>query len=94
MTTRGVCSVAVAGTIKADADIILVIHHLKNNPQSTVDCRDMYQHQDGKNKKKQEKHDMEREEEKDYFDYLTDSDNSVSEIEEGLINMFQLRAHK
>ena len=41
--------------IKADADLILAIHHLKNNLKIPVDCRHMYGHQDGKNKKKQEK---------------------------------------
>ena len=43
------------GMIQADADIILVIHHLRNELQFPVDCRYVYGHQDGKNKKKQEK---------------------------------------
>ena len=44
-----------AGMIQAYADIILAIHHLKNNLQFPVDCMFVYGHQDGKNKKKQEK---------------------------------------
>ena len=55
--------------IKADADIILAIHHLKNNLQFPVDCRFVYGHQDGKNKKKQEKREKELEEETEGYAY-------------------------
>ena len=43
------------GKIKIDADLILAIHHLKNNLKFPVDCRHVYGHKDVKNKKKREK---------------------------------------
>ena len=74
--------------IKVDADIILVIYHLKSKLQLTVDCRHVYGHQDGKNRKEQEERDEEREEEKDDVDYAMESESSVSEAEEGAIEIF------
>ena len=79
-----------AKMIKADTDIILVIHHLKSNLQFPVDCKHVYGHQDGKHKKKQDKQDKELEGENDELDYETEVESSISKAEEEMIEMFQL----
>ena len=48
-------STRMAGMIQTDANIILAIHHLKNELHFPVDCRHVYGYQDSKDEKKQEK---------------------------------------
>ena len=79
-----------AGMIKADADIILTVNHLKMKLQLPEDCRHVSGYQDGKNKKKQEKREKELEEEKEGFVYETEAESSESKAEMAMTNMFQL----
>ena len=76
--------------IKADADLILAIHHLKNNLKFPVDCRHVYGHQDGKNKKKQEKRERALVEEQDGNLYETEAESSESEEEARMMKTFQI----
>ena len=79
-----------AGMIKADADLILAIHHLKNNLKFPVECRHVYGHQDGKDKKKQEKREKELEEELERYAYKTEVESSKSEAEAMMMKTFQI----
>ena len=76
--------------IKADADLILAIHHLKNNLKFPVDCRHVYGHQDGKNKKKQEKRERALAEEREGNSYETEAESSESEEEARMMKTFQI----
>ena len=79
-----------AGMIQADAGIILAVHHLKNKLQFPVDCRHVYGHQDGKNKKKQEKREQELAEKTEEFAHETKIESSKSEAETAMATVFQL----
>ena len=83
-----------AGMIQADAGIILAVHHLKNKLQFPVDCRHVYGHQDGKNKKKQEKREQELVEETEGFAHEAEAEGSESKAETAMANMFQLGGTK
>jgi hypothetical protein len=83
-----------AGMSKADADIILAIHHLKSNPQFPVDCRHVYGHQDEKNRKKQENQDKELEEDNEGFNNETEAESRKSKAETETTNMFQIGERK
>ena len=76
--------------IKADADLILVIHHLKNNLNLPVDCRHVYGHQDGKNKKKQEKREAALDAEIEGYTCETEVESSESEAEAMMMRTFQI----
>ena len=76
--------------IKADADLILAIHHLKNNLKIPVDCRHMYGHQDGKNKKKQEKWETALEEEIEEYACEIEAESSKSKAEAMMMRTFQI----
>ena len=78
------------GMIKADADLILAIHHLKNNLKFPVDCRHVYGHQDRKNKKKQEDQEKALEEEQEGYSYKTEAESSESEVEVMMTKTFQI----
>ena len=78
------------GIIKADADLILAIHHLKKNLTFSVDCRHVYRHQDGKNKKKQEKREKALEEAQEVQWHDTEAESSESEAEAEMIKTFQI----
>ena len=74
-----------ADVIKVDPNIILAIHHLKNSLKFTVDCRHVYGHQDGKNKKKQ---DEKRDEEEEDFNFTKESESSILGPEDLVTDMF------
>ena len=79
-----------AEMVKADTDIILAIHHLKNELQFLVDYRQVYGHQDDKKKKKQEKREQELAEETEGFAHEIEAESSKSEAETAVATMFQL----
>ena len=78
------------GMIKADTDLILAIHHLKNNLIFPVDCRHVYGHQDGKNKKKQEKWEKALKEAQEGQWHKTEAESSDSEAEAEMKKTFQI----
>ena len=80
----------IGGMIKANADLILAIHHLKNNLKFSVDCRHMYGHQDGKNKKKQEKREAALDAEIEGYTCETEVESSESEAEAMMMRTFQI----
>ena len=79
-----------AGMIQENADIILAIHHLKTELQLLVDFRHVYEHQDGKNTKKQEKGEQDLAEETEGFAHENEAEGSESKAETAMANMFQL----
>ena len=63
---------------------------MKNELQFLVDCRHVYGHQDGKNKKKQEKREQELAEKTEEFAHETKIESSKSEAETAVATVFQL----
>ena len=63
---------------------------MKNNLKFPVDCRHVYGHQDGKNKKKQEKQEKALEEEREGHSHKTEAESSKPEAEAKMMETFKI----